>query len=78
MKEYKFENNDKHLKGYMFDSLVYRFKDAQSKAFIHEVMILKNEKNLSQLEAEMRVRDRHNRDMMRFIQILDEAIGEHD
>ena len=78
MKEYKFENNDKHLKGYMFDSLVYRYKDAQSKSFMYEVMTLKNTRGLSQIEAEERVRDRHNRDMMRFIQILDEAIGEHD
>ena len=78
MKEYKFENNDKHLKGYMFDSLVYRFKDAQSKSFMYEVMTLKNTRGLSQIEAEERIRDRHNRDMIRFIQILDEAIGEHD
>jgi hypothetical protein len=78
MKEIKFEQNDKHLKGYMFDSLVYRYKDAQSKAFLHEVAVLKSERGLSQFEAEMRVRDRYNRDMMRFIQILDEAIGEHD
>lgn len=78
MKEYKFENNDKHLKGYMFDSLVYRFKDAQSKSFMYEVMTLKSTRGLSQIEAEEGVRDKHNRDMMRFIQILDEAIGEHD
>ena len=78
MKEIKFEQNDKHLKGYMFDSLVYRYKDAQSKAFMHEVAMLKSERSLSQFEAEMRIRDRHNKDMMRFIQILDEAIGEHD
>ena len=78
MKEYKFENNDKHLKGYMFDSLVYRFKNAQSKSFIYEVMTLKNTRGLSQIEAEERIRDKHDRDMMRFIQILDEAIGEHD
>jgi hypothetical protein len=30
------------------------------------------------MEARQRVKDRHNRDLMRFIQILDEAIGEHD
>lgn len=78
MENFKFENNNKHLKGYMFDSLVYRFKDAQSKAYFHEVAMMKSESGLSQFEAEMRVRDRQNRDMMRFIQILDEAIGEHD
>lgn len=78
MENFKFEKNDKHLKGYMFDSLVYRYKDVQSKAFMHEVAMLKSERGLSQFEAEMRIRDRHNRDLLRFIQILDEAIGEHD
>lgn len=78
MKEIKFEQNDKHLKGYMFDSLVYRYKDVQSKAFMHEVAMLKSERGFSQFEAEMRIRDRHNRDLLRFIQILEEAIGEHD
>jgi hypothetical protein len=40
--------------------------------------MLKSERGLSQLEAEMRIKDRHDRNLMRFIQILDEAIGEHD
>lgn len=69
---------DKHLKGYMFDSLVYRFKDYQSRAFNYEVITMKHQRNVPQLEAEEKVKDRHNRDLMRFIQILDEAIGEHD
>ena len=69
---------DKHTKGYMFDSLVYRFKDYQSRAFNYEVTQMKHQRNLSQLEAEEKVKDRYNRDLMRFIQILDEAIGEHD
>ena len=69
---------DKHTKGYMFDSLVYRFKDYQSRAFNYEVTQIKHQRNLSQLEAEEKIKDRYNRDLMRFIQILDEAIGEHD
>ena len=69
---------DKHTKGYMFDSLVYRFKDYQSRAFPHEVAAMKYQRNLGQLDAEEKVKDRYNRDLMRFIQILDEAIGEHD
>ena len=69
---------DKHTKGYMFDSLVYRFKDYQSRAFNYEVIQIKYQRNLSQLEAEEKVKDKHNRDLKRFIQILDEAIGEHD
>ena len=69
---------DKHTKGYMFDSLVYRFKDYQSRAFNYEVNQIKHQRSLSQFEAEEKVKDRHTRDLMRFIQILDEAIGEHD
>ena len=67
----------KHMKGYMFDSLVYRFKDYQSRAFQMEVIDLKNQ---GKYESDARniVRDRHNRDLMRFIEILNEAIGEHD
>lgn len=72
------KNQKKHLKGYIFDSLVYRFKDYQSKAFNYEVTRIKHDRNLSQLEAEEKIQDRHNRDLMRFIQILDEAIGDHD
>lgn len=71
-------NNEKHMKGFMFDSLVYRFKDYQSRAFMSEVSDLMHNRGLSQVEARDRIKDRHNRDLMRFIQILDEAIGEHD
>lgn len=67
-----------HIKGYMFDSLVYRFKDYQARAFRSEVVEYKHKHNVPDLEAMRVVRDRHNRDLMRFIQILDEAIGEHD
>ena len=72
------KKEDPHLKGYMFDSLVYRFKDYQARAFQMEVIDLKNNRNISELDAREKIRDRHNRDLMRFIQILDEAIGEHD
>ena len=71
-------NNKQHIKGFMFDSLVYRFKDYQSRAFMAEVNDYKYSHGVSEMEARQRVKDRHNRDLMRFIQILDEAIGEHD
>ena len=67
-----------HTKGYMYDSLIYRFKDYQARAFQMEVIDYKNQRNCSEFEARNIVKDRHNRDLMRFIQILDEAIGEHD
>ena len=69
---------DKHLKGYIFDSLVYRFKDYQSRAFDIEVLDYKNRRDSTELDARAIVQDRHNRDLMRFIEILNEAIGEHD
>ena len=77
MYEFK-QKDDPHLKGYMFDSLVYRFKDYQARAFQMEVMELKHNRNLPELEARNIIKDRHNRDLMRFVQILNEAIGEHD
>ena len=71
------EEYNKHMKGYMFDSLVYRFKDYQAKAFQMEVIDLKNQ-GRCESDARRIVSDRHNRDLMRFIEILNEAIGEHD
>ena len=67
-----------HTKGYMYDSLIYRFKDYQARAFQSEVIDYKYTHNSSEIEARERIKDRHNRDLMRFIQILDEAIGKHD
>ena len=67
-----------HINGYMFDSLVYRFKDYQARAFSAEVAEYKYRHMTDEAEARQYVRDRHNRDLMRFIQILNEAIGEHD
>lgn len=65
-------------KGFAFDSLVYRFKDYQARAFQAEVVDYKYKHNASEIDARIKVRDRHDRDLMRFIQILDSVIGEHD
>lgn len=65
-------------RGFAFDSLVYRFKDYQARAFQAEVVDYKYKHNASEIDARMKVRDRHDRDLMRFIQILDSVIGEHD
>lgn len=67
-----------HTKGFMYDSLIFRFKEYQSKAFYLDVHDYMYERNCSEIEARNRLKDRYNRDLMRFIQILDEAIGEHD
>lgn len=65
-------------KGYAFDSLIFRFKDYQAKAFQSEVIDYKYTHNCSEIEAREKINSRHNRDLMRFIQILDSVIGEHD
>ena len=65
-------------RGFAFDSLVYRFKDYQARAFQSEVIDYKYKHNTSEVEARQRVKDMHNRDLMRFIEILDSVIGEHD
>ena len=65
-------------RGFAFDSLVYRFKDYQARAFQSEVVDYKYKHNCSEIEARERIKDMHNRDLMRFVEILDTVIGEHD
>ena len=66
------------MRGYMFDRLVFRFKDYQARAYFAEVQEVKYQRNISETEARIQVRDRHNRDLMRFIDILNKAMGEHN
>lgn len=63
--------HEKHLKGYMFDSLVYRYQLARYTQADYEARA-KGEEDMQ------RSRDLAVRDIMRFIQILNEAIGPHD
>lgn len=66
-----YENKDgheKHLKGYMFDSLIYRYKEALYKAHLYD----------AERDGKSFRKGPYLRDLMRFIQILDEAIGDHD
>lgn len=72
------KKNEKHLKGYIYDSLVYRYQLALYKSKEIEAKDLMINKNLSRQEAETKARKYAKRDLMRFCQILDEAIGEHD
>ncbi len=64
------DKHEKHLKGYMFDSLVYRYQLALYKAILYD-----NKGENIRSEDFKRI---YNRDLVRFIEILDEAIGEHD
>ena len=71
-------NEKKHMKGYIFDSLVYRYKIALEDTVVTRAERYQQDKFCSKKEAEMYVRNLNNRNLMKFIQILDEAIGEHD
>ena len=64
------DEHERHLKGYMFDSLVYRYQLALYKAILYD-----NRGENIRSEDFKRI---YNRDLMRFIEILNEAIGEHD
>ena len=61
----------KHLNGYIYDSLVYRYIRAREKQAEFEYIYGKTSERTS-------CDTRANRDIVRFCQILDEAIGDHD
>lgn len=66
---------NKTIKGYGFDSLVFRYKlarEAEARYQYKEAM-----RNGNRQHDETYYLDRANRDVMRFIQILDDLIGEH-
>lgn len=71
-----FSGREKHTKGYMYDSLCYRYQLARYKAM--EIDINTFAIDLGLKEAERKAKGLYERDCMRFYQILDEAIGEHD
>lgn len=69
------KKEEKHLKGYMFDSLIYRYKLARHRMTEME----KREDRMSGKEKDpAHYKWMEERDVMRFIEILDEAIGERD
>lgn len=72
------EEHKKHLKGYIYDSLVYRYQLARYKASLKDAEDIMEKENISRREAEEVARFNCDRDLMRFCQILNEAIGEHD
>lgn len=65
----RIEKRDKHLNGYMFDSLVYRYQLARQELAKY-IAYYDNKRSLEQETLNA------NRDIMRFVQILDELIGE--
>lgn len=72
------KEKDKNLKGYAFDSLVFRYQLASKEQAILDTEKIAYKKNISKIETRRIAEDRAERDIMRFIQILDEIIGEHN
>lgn len=72
----KNNNDDENLKGYQFDSLVYRYIRAREQMAEYEHLRDK-QSNISNHTEWTEYRQRANRDIMRFVQILNEVIGEH-
>lgn len=76
---YKNKNeHKKHLKGYMYDSLVYRYQLALYKASLKDAEDIMIRKTFQRQKPHSDAMHNYNRDLMRFCVILDEAIGEHD
>lgn len=71
--EIKTEQDEKKLKGYQYDSLVYRYIRAREQMAEYEYI-----KDSSKKNDKAYYRQQANRDIMRFCQILDEVIGDHD
>ena len=61
---------DKHTKGYIYDSLVYRDIRAREAMGELEVIKFKDDRDIATKNA--------RRDILRFCEILNEALGEHD
>lgn len=68
-------NADKKIKGYAFDSLVFRYKIAREAQAQWEAYNYRKEGNITKANNALSIAER---DIMRFIQILDDVIGEHD
>ena len=64
------DEHEKHLKGYIYDSLVYRYQLALYKAILYD----NRDKHICSEDFKRF----YDRDLMRFIEILNEAMGEHD
>lgn len=70
------QNIEKHTKGFMYDSLCYRYQLARYKAMEMDINTFAIDLGLK--EAQKKAKKLYERDCLRFYQILDEAIGEHD
>ena len=68
----------KHSNGYAYDSLVFRYQKARYANLEQEIRDLDCQKGIGYAEARCRVLAQCKRDVIKFCQILDDVIGEHD
>lgn len=66
---------EKKMRGYAFDSLIFRYKMAREKQAQWDAYQYSKQGKIEKAEHQ---KDLAERDIMRFIQILDDVIGEHD
>lgn len=71
------ESQEAHLKGYIYDSLVFRYLAALERGTEQRALRFLEQGN-SKPEAYGKARKENERDLIKFCRILDEAIGEHD
>lgn len=76
IKEY--DNLQKHCNGYAYDSLVYRYQFVRMKLAQYDAEEYLMMNGGSRVEARARANNLAQRDIMRFGQILDEVMKEHD
>ena len=65
--------DDKKLKGYQYDSLVYRYIRAREQMAEYECLIDSNK-----ICNKKHYYERADRDILKFCQILNEIVGEHE
>lgn len=68
----------KHSNGYAYDSLVFRYQKARYANLEQEIKDLDYQMGVGYAEAKCRVLAQCRRDVIKFCQILDDVIGEHD
>jgi len=68
----------KHCNGYAYDSLVYRYQFVRMKLAQYDAEEYLMMNGGSRIEARAKANDLAQRDIMRFGQILDEVMKEHD
>lgn len=74
----KYDELQKHCNGYAYDSLVYRYQLIRMKLAQYDAEDYFKMNGGSRIDARTRANDAAKRDIIRFGQILEEVMKEHD